>query len=241
MCPIAALRARVWIRQGRLSKAWAWAREQGLSAHDDLSYLREFEHVTLARLLIAQHEREEAEGATQEATDLVERLLRAAEEGGRTGRVIEILVLRALAHQAQGNADRALASLERALALAEPEDYVQVFIGEGEPLQRLLRRAATAGSARSYARRLLSMFAERNPTASDPAHDGAAADLVQPLTPREVEIVRLIATGMTNQEIADHLFISPATVKRHIANAYGKMDVRNRTEAVVRARELDLL
>lgn len=240
-CSIAALKARVWIRQGRLRKAQAWAHEQGLSAQDQLSFPREFEYATLVRLLIAQYERDGSALAIQEATDLAERLLRAAEAGGRTGRVIEILVLKALAHQTQGDITGALAALERALVLAEPEGYVQVFVGEGKPLQRLLRRVAPDGHARSYARRLLSILGERNPSASNPAHDGGAAELVQPLTAREVEIVRLIATGMTNQEIADHLFISLATVKRHIANAYGKMDVRHRTEAVVRARELGLL
>ena len=136
--PIAALKARVWIRQGKLTEALSWVREQDLSADDDLSYLREFEHLTLARVLIARYKTDRADDALRAALGLLERLLQAAEEGGRTGSVIEILMLQALAHQAQGDLPRALASLERALTLAEPEGYVQVFVDEGEPMRLLI-------------------------------------------------------------------------------------------------------
>ena len=108
--PVPALRARVWVAQGALGEALGWARERGLSAEDDLSYLREFEHITLARVLLARHTTERAERSLHEATRLLERLLRAAEEGDRTGSVIEILVLQALAHQTQGDIPAALAS-----------------------------------------------------------------------------------------------------------------------------------
>ena len=153
--PVPALRARVWIAQGRLGEALGWAREQGLSVDDDLSYLREFEHITLARVLLARHEGERAERSVHEAARLLERLLLAAEEGGRTGRVIEILVLRALAHQALGDIPAALASLDRALTLAEPEGYVRVFADEGPPMAALLRAAAKQGTGPDYVRRLL--------------------------------------------------------------------------------------
>ena len=126
--PVPALKARVWIRQGRFGEALGWAREQGLSVDDDLSYLREFEHITLARLLLARHEGERAERSLQEATRLLERLLLTAEEGGRTGRVIEILVLQAFAHQKLTDIPAALASLERAMTLAEPEGYVRACV-----------------------------------------------------------------------------------------------------------------
>ncbi|MEM0961512.1 MAG: LuxR C-terminal-related transcriptional regulator [Bacteroidota bacterium] len=239
-CPIAARKARVWVRQGRVDKATGWARERGISASDDLSYLREYEHVTLARVLLAKHQRDGSGEALRQAADLLKRLLSQAESGARTGRVIEILVLTALASQAQGDDDRALEALDRALSIAEAEGYVEVFVAEGERVRRLLRRAATAeGGPRGYAARLLSVLEERVP--SGPEVMPGMADLVQPLTPREVEVVRLIATGMTNGEIADHLFVSPATVKRHVANAYGKLEVRNRTEAASRARDLGLL
>ena len=144
--PVPALKARVWIAQGGLGEALGWARERGLSVDDDLVYLREFEHITLARMLLARSQGERAEPSVHEATRLLERLLLAAEEGGRTGRVIEILVLQALAHQTLGDIPAALACLERALTLAEPEGYVRVFIDEGPPMASLLRAAAKQGT-----------------------------------------------------------------------------------------------
>jgi LuxR family maltose regulon positive regulatory protein len=143
--PVPALKARIWITQGRLGEALGWAREQGLSVDDDLSYLREFEHITLARMLLARYPGERAERSIHEATRLLERLLPAAEEGQRTGRVIEILVLWALAHQTLGDVPAALASLGRAVTLAEPEGYVRVFADEGPPMASLLRAAAKQG------------------------------------------------------------------------------------------------
>ena len=115
--PLPPEKARVRIRQGRLAEAGSWARERGLSADDGLTYLREFEHITLARLLLAQGAREGGDGQLRETVDLLGRLLRAAEEGQRIGSVIEILVLQALAYQARGDIAAALASLERALTL----------------------------------------------------------------------------------------------------------------------------
>ena len=125
--PIAALKARVWIAQGKLDEALGWAREQGLSAEDDLSYLREFEHITLARALLARSERDSSDSSFAEAVGLLERLLDAAEQGKRTHSVIEILVLQALAHQMRGDIPAALVPLERALTLAEPEGYVRML------------------------------------------------------------------------------------------------------------------
>src|SRR5579863_5575587 len=145
--PVPALKARVWIAQGRLGEALGWAREQGLSADDDLSYLREFEHITLARMLMARHQDERAR---HQATQLLERLLQAAEEGKRTGRVIEILVLQALTRQRLGDIPAALACLERAVTLAEPEGYVRVFVDEGPPMAALLRASAKQGIAGNY-------------------------------------------------------------------------------------------
>ncbi len=129
--PVPALKARVRIAQGELGEALGWARERDLSVEDDLSYLREFEHITLVRVLLARYADERAEHPIQEATRLLERLLRAAEEGQRTGSVIEILVLQAVAHQARDDVPAALASLRRALMLAEPEGYVRIFADEG--------------------------------------------------------------------------------------------------------------
>jgi LuxR family transcriptional regulator, maltose regulon positive regulatory protein len=236
--PITALKARVWIGQGRLAEALGWARERGLSADDDLSYLREFEHITLARVLVARYKSNRVDSSIREAMALLERLRKAAEEGGRMGSLIEVLALQALACEVQRDIPRALAPLERALTLAEPEGYVRIFVDEGQAMRTLLRHAAARGIARSYAQRLLSAFEPARP-AFTTVH--AAAGLSEPLTGREVEVLRLIAAGMRNQEIADHLFISLPTVKRHIANAYGKLGASHRTEAIVRANELNLL
>src|SRR5580704_14478648 len=158
--PVPALRARVRVVQGELGEALGWARERDLSADDDLSYLHEFEHITLARVLLARYTAERAEGSIQDATRLLERLLRAAEEGARTGSVIEILVLQALARQARGDIPAAVAVLQRALTLAEPEGYVRIFVDEGPPMASLLRAVAKQAAARNYVRWLLAAVNE---------------------------------------------------------------------------------
>ena len=233
--PIAALKARVWVAQGRLDDALRWAREQGLSAEDDLSYLREFEHVTLARVLLARSIQDRADRTAREAAELIERLLRAAQEGSRTGTVIELLVLQALALQIQGNAPAALASLERALALAEPEGYIRMFVDEGLPMAILLEAASTRQIAPTYVRRLLA--------ALGPAGDTAPATqrLVEPLSDRELEVLRLLATDLDGPDIARELVVSLHTVRSHTKSIYAKLGVNNRRTAIRRAEELDLL
>jgi LuxR family maltose regulon positive regulatory protein len=238
--PIGALKVRVWLAQGRLAEALDWARAQGLSAEDGLDYPRELAHITLARVLVAQCERAGDRYAAGAALGLLGRLLIEADAHGRTGSAIEILVLQALAHRAQGHVATGLGPLERALTLAEPEGYVRTFVDEGEPMRDLLRHAVAAGISGAYARRLLSAFEERTHAAAVP-RAAAGAGLIEPLTAREVEVLRLVAAGMRNQEIAGQLVISLPTVKRHIANAYGKLGVGHRTEAVARAHELGLL
>ncbi|PKQ19237.1 MAG: helix-turn-helix transcriptional regulator [Actinobacteria bacterium HGW-Actinobacteria-6] len=229
--PLTALKARIWATQGRLTEAAEWARERGLSVDDDLSYLHEFEHVTLARVLIARGE--------LEAIGLLERLLQAAEEGGRIGSSIEILVLQALAHHAQGDTSAALAPLERALSLAEPEGYVEVFVSEGPPMARLLTAAASRGIAPHYARRLLAAFPSTAPDGAEPA--GARCEGPGLLSDREIEVLHLIAAGLTNREIAARLFLSVYTVKAHARTIYDKLDAHSRTQATARARELGIL
>lgn len=238
--PIAAMEARIWIAQGRLVKAMDWARERGLSVEDDLSYMREFEHVTLARLLVARGDTDGGDRSLREAVGLLERLTIAAERGGRTGSVIETLVLRALAQQALGNFRGSLDPLERSLALAEPEGYLRVFVDEGIRMRDLLRHATARGIAVEYTRRVLSAFDEPARPVATPG-PVPVAGTTQLLTARELVILRLIAAGLRNQEIARQLFISPATVKRHIANTYLKLGVSHRTEALARASELKLL
>jgi len=221
---IEAWRTRLWLAQGNLPAAARWMQTCNLSVEDSLDFLCEFGHLTLARVLLAQ-------GKPDVADAFLERLLQAAELAGRTGRVIEILTLRALARQAYGGAPGAMGALERSLALAEPEGYVRTFVDEGAPMAALLRHALSQGIARNYVSRLLAAFGE-------PA---AASPLIEPLTAREREVLCLIAAGLKNQDIADCLVISVATVKSHVTNIYGKLGVSRRIQAVAQAQELGLL
>lgn len=238
--PVAAWKARIWVAQGRLAEALEWTRGQGLSVDDDIGYPREYHHITLARVLIARSERERDDRYANDIGRLLGRLRAAAEGGGRMGAVIEILVLQAILHRAMGDIPAGLVHLERALTLAEPEGYVRIFLDEGLPMQALLRHAIGAGIGGAYSRRLLAACEEPAGLVMA-AGRGNTAGLAEPLTAREAEILRLVAAGLKNQAIADHLVISVATVKRHIANTYGKLAVDHRAAAVARARDLHLL
>jgi LuxR family maltose regulon positive regulatory protein len=233
--PIAALKARVWVAQGRLGEALGWAKEDGLSASDDLSYLCEFEHITFARVLLAVSNHDRGDRSTQEAVELLVRLLRAADEGHRTGSAIEILVLLALAHQADGDLRAAVVPLERALTLAEPEGYVRLFVNEGRPMAALLEAASNQAIAPRHVRRLLTSFGR----AEDRTPIKQA--LIEPLSERELEVLRLLATDLDGPEIASELVVSLHTVRSHTKNIYAKLGVNNRRAAVSRAAELDLL
>ena len=255
--PISAMKARIWAAQGKLTEALVWAREQGLSPDDDLSYLREFEHITLARILIAQYQNDRMEDSIHAVMRLLDRLLQAAEEGDRMGSVIEILVLLALANQAQGNITSALPPLEHALTLAEPEDYVRIFVDEGKPLAELLTRIeANEGTPRlkPYILKLLSAFDEHKeigPSGSTSVEKNRSSllakqavspqPLVEPLSERELEVLRLLRTDLNGPEIARELMVSLSTLRTHTQNIYAKLGVNNRRAAVRRAEELDLL
>jgi LuxR family transcriptional regulator, maltose regulon positive regulatory protein len=239
--PVAALKTRVWVAQGRLAEALGWTREQGLSAHDDLSYLREFEHITLARVLLARYKSDREEHSIHEAMELLECLLQAAEEGGRMGSVIEILMLQALAHEVQGDSSTALVPLERALSLAEPEGYVRVFVDEGRPMAQLLSEAAAHGIMPAYTTKLLAVLESEEHKSEEGSHRFPTESVVEPLSQRELEVLRLIARGLSNREISQRLFLALSTVKGHNRIIFSKLMVQRRTEAVARARELGLL
>ncbi len=237
--PIAALKVRIWIKQGRLNKALAWVHEQKLSIDDKLSFLREFEHITVARLRIARHTNHPADGAIHETVNFIERLLNAAEGGVRTGSVIELLVLQALARQTQGDITAALASLQHALTLAEPEGCMRVFVDEGAPMAELLSTAATHGMMPDSVNKLLAVLHTGTPSTERQAP--ASSTLIEPLSLRELKVLKLIAQGLSNREISEKLFLALDTVKGHNRRLFAKLQVQRRTEAVAKARSLNII
>jgi LuxR family maltose regulon positive regulatory protein len=212
--PVAAEKARVWIARGNLSAAWSWAREHGVAAADELTYLHEFEHATLARLLLAQGMRDRADDGIAAAAELTERLLAAADDGGRKGSAIDILVVQALARDARGDPAGGLASLARAVALAELEGYVRVFIDEGPPMTALLRLAAKERKAPTYVRRLLAaaVTADGQTPVKQP--------LIEPLSERELEVLHLLESDLDGPDMARELTVSLATVRTHTRSIY---------------------
>ncbi len=232
--PIPALRARAWLAQGRVAEALAWARELRLSVDEDLSFLREFEHVTLARILLARHRAQPGTDSLGDAIRLLDRLLDAADAGGRAGTAIEILVLQAIAHQLGGDLPAALVPLQRALALAEPEGYVRVFVDEGHPMAVLLRAAARSAPNPEYVTRLLGSVAHGDPT---PRRTETATTLFEPLSPREREVLGLLDTELSGPDIARRLVVSLNTVRTHTKSIYAKLGVTSRRAAVLRGRE----
>jgi LuxR family maltose regulon positive regulatory protein len=223
----AAWEAQIRLAQGDVAAASRWIQESGLRGEDELNYQNEPVYRILARVLIAQ-------GRPAQALELLDRLLQVVEGAGAAGSIIEVLVLQAMALQGMGRQAWALAVLERALSLAEPEGYVGTFIGEGAPMERLLRRAIAQGLAVRYAGRLLAALGTKREPGPFPAD-------VEPLSERELEVLRLLTTRLTVPEIARELYVAATTVRSHVRSIYGKLGVHNRIEAVSRARQLDLL
>ena len=234
--PVAACRVWLWLSSAgaSLDAVARWAQQYGVD--DELSYLREVEHIAVARALIAL-------GQSHEALGWLARLNEAARAGGRTGRMIEILSLQALAFQSQGDRNQAMAALERALTMAEPEGYVRTFVDEGAPMAALLHRAASRGVAPAYVSKLLDALDAEAPMrrgSTGPASP-VTQPLEEPLSERELEVLRLIADGLSNRDIAQQLVLATGTVKKHTNNIFTKLGVRSRTQAVSQARELGLL
>lgn len=227
--PPAAVRARMWIVHGALTEAAGWARDEGLAADDEITYVREYEFGTLARLLVAQER-------VADARQLLDRLLSAADEGGRTGSVIDILVAQAIASTAAGDAMDAMTALERALSLATPEGYVRVFLDEGPPMVSLLKRAAKERIGTDAVAALLGAAVGRLDR-SDTSQQG----LVEPLSERELDVLRLLESELDGPGIASELIVSLNTVRTHTKNIYAKLGVNSRRAAVRRAVELGLL
>jgi LuxR family maltose regulon positive regulatory protein len=233
-----------WLAAGDLETAGRWAAECDGGS--------ELEGIALARLRLAQ-------GRAADAQSLLERQGERAQAGGRSGRLIEILAVQALAMEALGRPNEAQATLSQSLSLAGPEGYVRVFLDLGWPLYELLRRlvaldekagaygAPPVRARAGYVRDLLDAFQHapaaqkgRN-TEPAPRQPAPAKALVDPLTERELDVLKLLAQGLSNKAIADRLVVAPSTIKQHLKNIYGKFDVHSRTQAVARGRELGLL
>jgi LuxR family maltose regulon positive regulatory protein len=232
------LKARIWIQQGSLREAAQCVEEALDLASEDQGQIGETVALAAARLKVAQSK-------PGEAVTSLSSSLSTAEAAERLGVALELRILRSLALARQGHPQEAYTDLERALAIAEPEGYVRIFLDEGQPIQRLLAQwlaHADRGILRDYAIHLLSHFdAEPATAVITQERTTPTGDLVEPLSPRELEILHLIALGSTNKEIAQQLVIATGTVKAHTSSIYRKLDVTNRTEAVARARQLSIL
>lgn len=240
--PAPSERARLLLARGEVGEVQRWAEERGLTDEGELSYARERDYLVLARLLLARAD-------PDRALRLLERLDASAESQQRKESLIRIRVLSSLALQAAGDHPGALAMVVDALGLARPEGYVRVFADEGPPMAALLRSLvsshrrgvgpAITGAARDHINRVALAF---GPASGDTERGGAAApQLVEPLTNRELEILRLIAAGRRNHEIAKELVVTLDTVKSHVSNIFSKLGASTRVQAVTRARELELI
>ncbi|MGE5599472.1 MAG: LuxR C-terminal-related transcriptional regulator [Bacteroidota bacterium] len=224
---IAAAEAELRRRRGETAAAARWAEEWRLSPHDAPNMRREPGYLTYLRLLLDL-------GRPEQASDLAARMAAQTEAGGRTSRLIPLLVLEALALAARGRREEAVAALGRAVALAAPEGYVRAFLDQGPAVAPLL--PMVRDTAPAFVDRLAAGFSN---TQAGPA--GTHAELVEPLTEREGELLPLLAAGLSNEEISRRLYISLNTTKWHLKSIFGKLAVANRVQAVARAREMGLI
>jgi LuxR family maltose regulon positive regulatory protein len=227
---VSCWQARISLMRGDLAGAGHWVSEPEIetSLQDWPEYESEMLYLTLIRLRIRQ-------GDFKGVQEQLDRLIQKLESGKRWGNVVEILALKSLSLQAQGETVQALNILEHALSLAEPEGYIRTFLDEGEPMHSLLREAASRGIQTKYVSKLLAAFGKADSVLlSSPA-------LPEQLSRRETEILRLIKSGMSNCLIAKTLCVEESTIKTHINNLYGKLGVRSRTQAIARAADLNLL
>jgi LuxR family maltose regulon positive regulatory protein len=242
--PVPSQRARLLLAQGDTAAAARWTQQRGLRPDDEPGYPQERDYLVLARVLLAQDR-------PGQALTLLDQLLAPAATGGRIGSVIEIRALQALAHQASRDEPAAMAALVEALTLSCPQGHVRVFADEGPPMGALLGQLVAAHRAKqaparpiplSCLARLVQAFdGNLNAAAALRPELGTVPGLIEPLTGRELEVLRLLAAGKSNQRIAHDLFVALDTVKKHVTHVLGKLGAANRTEAVARARDLGLI
>jgi LuxR family maltose regulon positive regulatory protein len=231
--PVPAERARLLLAQGDVQEVVHWVEERGLEDEDESGYARELEYLVLARVLLSRN-------MADRALALLERLGSVAKAQARVGSLIQVQVLQALGFQAAGQADQAMKVLAPALMQAEPEGYMRTFVDEGRPMAALLHRALARGVAPGYTARLLAAFPSVD-QGIQPSPPPVPFPFNEPLSERELEVLRLLASGASNQEIADELSIALSTARKHVSNIIGKLGVKNRTQAVSRGRDLGLL
>lgn len=232
--PVPVIRARLLLAHGDVASVRRWTGERNLTTDDDVHYAREAEYLVLVRLALAEDEPERC-------LALLERLHAQAVTQGRVRSVIELRALQALALTAHRDDTLALTMLREALALAQPHGYMRIFVDEGAPMRRLLESLQQSGVAPDYLSRLLRDFDAQHSGPSFVRTAGVSAvDLPEPLTPRELEVLRLLAAGASNQRIAGELIITLDTVKKHVSRVLQKLDASNRTEAVAHARQQGL-
>ncbi|KAM3114681.1 LuxR C-terminal-related transcriptional regulator [Phormidesmis sp. 146-33] len=240
---VEAGKVRLYLAEGNVDAAMAWAESSGLSSEGELHYSptqqspqgSELDYSTFARVLLAYGRQRSSPAHLQDAIRLLTRLQEFTHVGGRTIRVMETLLLQALVLQAQGDRTRSLDALNQALNIPRQGNYIRLFLDEGKSMAELLQTAVSQDIRADEAKRLLTMFSlvEEKVTIIQP--------FIEPLSARELEVLHHLATGTSNQAIADQLFVSLAAVKWHARNIYGKLEVNNRTQAVARARDLGLL
>ncbi len=238
--PVHATRARVLAARGDLTEARAWARRHQVAPDDELTYLREYEHITLARVLLAEHSVTGTPAPLDDAAGLLDRLLSAAEGGGRDGSVIELEVLRAVAHQARGARGEALAALGHAVGLARADGWVRVFVEAAPVLTDLLRELAASRPRGGYARELLAAMTTTDGVGPEPG-PRPTAGLVDPLSDRELDVLRLLGSDLDGPAIARQLVVSLNTVRTHTKHIYTKLGVNSRRSAISKAHQLGLM
>jgi LuxR family transcriptional regulator, maltose regulon positive regulatory protein len=230
---VAAWQARIWLEQDKMTLVSQWETEHELTLDDDIPFAHESEYVALARIWLSQ-------GKSDDAVALLSRLKAAAEIGGRDLQVVELLLVLALAAPAKGDNSQALSLLEKALILGEPKGLIQTFVNEGPPLASLLYAVLQQEIEPAYVQKILAAFPIESQHPSDEKYRQETGWL-EPLTDRELEILQYVAEGLTNPKIGARLYLSPNTVKTHLRNIFGKLDVNNRLQAVAKGRSLGII